>query len=112
MLPSPSDIQQSSRSEAAATALASLIDEARSSAPQNFTLRSRDDGLLRDLDSLCYKYFGLSEEEIVLVEDGGEQVIPCAQSHMGALVDLWKPADGHDRQAYVSALVRAMALAR
>ena len=107
--PTPNDVQQGSRSEAAAAALVSLIDEARRSAEQSFTLRSGNDELLSELDSLCYKYFGLGEEEIALVEDAVEKVIPCAQPHVGASVDLWKPAGRIDRQAYASTLVRTMA---
>ena len=107
--PTPNDVQQRSRSEAAGAALASLIDEASRSVKQSFTLRSGNDGLLTDLDSLCYTYFGLGEEEIALVEDAVENVIPCSQPHMGASVDLWRPAGQRDRQAYASTLVRSMA---
>ena len=106
--PTPNDVQEGSRSEAAAAALTSLVDEARKSAKKSFTLRSGNDSLLSDLDSHCYGYFGLGEEEIALVEDAVEKVIPCAQPHLGSSVDLWKPAGRSDRQAYASTIVRTM----
>ena len=107
--PEPSDVQQSRCSATAGVALASIVDEARRSATENFTLQSGNEGLLRDLDSLCYTYFGLGKEEITLVEDAVEEVIPCAQPHIGASFDLWRPADQSDRKSYASMLVRSMA---
>ena len=106
--PTPNDVQESSRSEAAAAALTSLVDEARTSARQSFTLQSGTDSLRRDLDFHCYGYFGLGDEEIALVEDAVEEVIPCVQPHVGASVDLWQPAGQRDRQAYARTLVRSM----
>ena len=106
--PAPEDIQKRSRSEAAGLALAALIDEARSSAKQSFTLCAGNDRLLNDLDSLCYSYFGLGEEEIALVEDAVEEVIPCTQPSRGASVDLWKTAGPSDRRVYASTLAHSL----
>ena len=107
--PTSNDFQQSNVSETAAAGLVSIIDEARRRAMPSFTLRSGNEGLLSDLDSLCYRYFGLGDGEIALVEDAVEKVIPCAQPHVGASVDLWRTVDWSDRQAYVSTLVHTMA---
>ena len=91
-----------------ASALVSLIDEAMASAPENFALGPGDDGLFDELDSYCYRYFALGKEEIALVEDATENVIPCVQPHMGASFGLCKPADLIDRQAYANMLVHSM----
>ena len=106
--PAPSDLHQRGRSETAGAALASLIDDARRLARGRFSLRASDEGPLRELDSLCYTYFGLGEEEIALVEDAVNEVIPCTQPHIGGSIDLWRPAAQGDRQAYASMLVRSM----
>ena len=106
--PTPDDVQDTSRAEAAGAELASLIDEARRSATESFTLRSDPDGMLGKLDALCYEYFGLGESEIALVEDAVGTIIPCVQPRMGASVDLWKPAGKSDRQIYVRTLGRSM----
>ena len=107
--PAPSDLQQRGRSEAASAALASLVDEARKSARGRFRLQTGDEGLFRRLDSLCYAYFGLGEDEIALVEDAVEQVIPCAQPGRGASGALWRPAGQSERKAYAETLVQSMA---
>ena len=89
--PTPNDVQEGSRSEAAAAGLASLIDEARRSAKQSFTLQSGNDRLLSDLDSLCYRYYGLGEEEIALVEDAVENltsVRAAARGSVGRFVEI------------------------
>ena len=107
--PTLQDIQQDGRSKAASVALVSIINEAMASAMKSFSLRPGDDGLFDELDSHCYKYFGLGEEEIALVEDTVKHVIPCAQPHTGASVDLWRPSNWNDRQTYAKTLVRSMA---
>lgn len=106
--PTPYDIQQSSRAEAAGEELVSLIDDARNSVTGGFTLQSDTHGLLRELDSLCYKYFGLGDDEIALVEDTVEKIIPSAQPHMGTSVDLWNAANEHDRRTYASTLANSL----
>ena len=107
--PTPADVQHTSRAEAAGAELVSLIDKARTSATESLSFQSDTDGLLGSIDGLCYEYFGLGEDEIALVEDAVEKIIPCVQPHMGASVDLWTPAGLSDRQAYADTLLRCMA---
>ena len=109
--PAPKDVQQSRRSEEAGVALAAITDAARKSAQDRFTLSSGDDGVFGRLDSLCYTYFGLGDEEISLVEDAVEKVIPCVQPRREASVDLWKPAGRSDRRGlcqHTCSLLEAM----
>ena len=106
--PAPHDVQQDDDSAAAAGALVSLIDGAMASARQNFALGTNDGALFDELDSHCYKYFGLGEEEIVLVEDSVANVIPGVQPHKGGSVDLWRSAGPEEREVYVSTLTRSM----
>ena len=82
--PAPQDFQHDGRSSDAASELVSLIDDAMASARESFALGASDDGLLDEFDSHCYRYFGLGEEEIALVEDSVASVIPGVQPHNGA----------------------------
>ncbi len=106
--PALKDVQQDGGSEKAAGALLSLIDEAIASARQSFSLRSSDNAMFDQLDAHCYRYFGLGEEEIALVEDAVEHLIPYAQPHTGASLDFWQPSDRTDRQTYANTLVHSM----
>ncbi len=107
--PAPQDFPQDNRSSDAANALVALIDDAMASARENFALEASDDGLLDELDSHCYTYFGLGEEEIALVEDAVASVIPGVQPHAGSSIDLWRPAGPEERATYASTLTRSMA---
>ena len=106
--PASDDVQNNSRSAAAADELVSLIDQARIRLSESFLFRSGEQELLRKLDGLCYQYFGLGEEEIALVEDAVVEVIPSVQPHLGASIDLCRPAGRADREAYADALVASM----
>ena len=61
------DLQQDSRSEAAADALVSLVNESIASARESLAFGPLDAGLLEELDAHCYRYFGLGEEEVAIV---------------------------------------------
>ena len=106
--PDRCDVEIDGQAQVAQQRLVSLIDGAITAMQDSPFFDSSVDGLLDELDTQCYRYFGLGEEEIALVEDAVEHVIPCAQPHAGASLDLWRPADRHDRQDYVSALTRSM----
>lgn len=107
--PAPQDFQHDDRSSDAASALVSLIDDSVASAHAGFTLEASNDGLLDELDSHCYRYFGLGEEEVALVEDSVANVIPSVQPHAGRSVDLWRPAGPEERELYANTLTRNMA---
>ena len=81
------------------------MDEARQRAGEHLLLESGNVDLLGRVDGPCYRYFGLGEEEIAVVEDAVDNVIPCVQPHRGASVDLWRAADGSDRGLYADTLV-------
>ena len=102
----PADLDAEGR--AAAEELVSVVDEARERATQHFMLQSGNGDLLSRLDHPCYRYFGLGEEEVAVVEDAVDNVIPVVQPHRGASVDLWRVADGSDRESYASTLVGSL----
>ena len=107
--PAPKDFRHDIRSSDAASALVSLIDGAVVSARERFELEVNDDGLLTELDSHCYRYFGLGDAEIALVEDSVVNLIPSVQPPAARFVDLWSPARPEDRETYASTLTSSIA---
>ena len=93
---------------AAAEELVSVVDEARGRANQQLMLQTGNGDLLSRLDRPCYRYFGLGDEEIAVVEDSVDNVIPDVQPHRGASVDLWRAADRTDRESYAGTLVDSL----
>ena len=104
--PAPEDVGEESR--AAAQELVAVVDEARERASSHFLPPSGNSDLLSRLDGPCYRYFGLGEEEIAVVEDAVDNVIPYVQPHRGASVDLWRAADRSDRESYAGTLVGSL----
>ena len=107
-LPFPAPADLGAESGAAAEELVSVVDEACGRARQHFLLQGDNGDLLSRVDGPCYRYFGLNEEEIALVEDAVDNVIPCVQPHRGTSVDLRRGVDRFDREAYVSTLVSSL----
>ena len=107
-LPFPEAEEVGAGSRAAAEELIAVVDEARQRAGEHLLLESGNVDLLGRVDGPCYRYFGLGEEEIAVVEDAVDNVIPCVQPHRGASVDLWRAADGSDRGLYADTLVGSL----
>ena len=107
--PSPDDMPQRERSEAAENALVAWIDQMIASADGLFDLQEDERTILDKIDHLACEFFCLSDEEIILVEDTVERIIPSIQPRRNRLPDIWESADRDDRQSYADALVRNMA---
>jgi hypothetical protein len=106
--PSPADLPEPERAQEAAGKLLSIIDEAARIAKAPFALDSGDGAILATIDHLAYEYFCLSDDEIVLIEDAVEKIIPAVQPHEGKYPDLWKAPSGNDRRAYATTLVTSI----
>ena len=107
--PSPDDMPQRERSESAANALVASIDRMIEAADGPFGLREDERTKLEKIDHLTYEFFCLSDEEVVLVDDTVERIIPSIQPRRSQFPDIWKPADRDDRQSYADALIGSMA---
>lgn len=92
----------------AASALVSLVNQAMASSSDILSLTPSHEEEFEELDRHCYAYFGLGEEEVALVEDAVDEIIPSIQPHPGASIDLCRPASQTDREAYTHALVASM----
>ena len=106
--PSPEDMPERGRSRSAEDALVSLIDREMESASSDFQLQNQRDGVFEDIDHYAYEFFCLSDEEITLVEDTVEKIIPAVQPSQSSFPDIWKPSSHDDRQTYADTLVRKM----
>ena len=103
--PSPEDLPESELSKAAAKKLVAIIDQALQNAKASFALASNDDAILSKIDNLAYDYFCLSTDEIALIEDTVEKILPAVQPHEGNYPALWKAPTESERRAYARTLV-------
>ena len=106
--PSPEDLPEPEEAEAASRALIALVDEAAESQSRFFVLRSSDSDVFNEIDRLAYLFFGLSGEEVTLVEDMVDNIIPAVQPGRTSVPDIWKPADRAEREEYASTLAQSM----
>ena len=106
--PSPDDMPERRRSKSAENALVSMIDQMIESASGPFSLQTNEGDAFKELDRLTYEFFCLSDEEITLVDDTVEKIIPAVQPSQGSFPEIWKPSDRNDRQTYADTLVRSM----
>ena len=107
-LPFPDPDELSTDSNDAAQALVTIIEEARDDRRKNLLFDSEQKLKLKKLDELCYRFFGLSNEEITLVEDTVNEVIPSAQPHASNTIELCQPVTALDRKRYVKTLTQCM----
>ena len=99
---------QRERSESAGNALVALVDRMHESADEPFDLRGNERTILDKIDHLACEFFCLSDEEVMLVDDTVERIIPSIQPRRNRHPDIWEPADREDRQSYAGALIRSM----
>lgn len=107
--PSPDDMPQRERSQSAENALVGLVDRVIESAGGSFELRENESEIFGEIDHLTCDFFCLSDEEIVLVDDTVERIIPSIQPRPNLFPELWETADLNDRRVYAATLVRGMA---
>lgn len=105
--PSSNDLPEPRRAEAAAERLTALIDHeiVQIGAPLAIV---PDDAIFAEIDKWAYEYFCLSEDEIILVDDTIERVLPAVQPRQGSFPDLWKPPTERERQEYAATLARSV----
>ena len=64
---------------------------------------------LRHIDQLVYDYFGLSVDEVKLVDETVESIIPAVQPRRGTYPSLLQEATLRDRRSYADALTERLA---
>jgi hypothetical protein len=106
--PAADDLPEPSRAQIAADKLIALIDAAVGKLSNSFTLNSSDNPIPAELDKWAYEYFCLSDDEIILIEDTIDRVVPAVQPHQGSYPDLWKQPTTSERQKYAATLMRSV----
>lgn len=106
--PSPRDLGSAKKAEAAENEIVELIDIALKDADDFLIASDSEDALLREIDRLVYTYFGLSSDEVTLIEDGVEHVIPASQPNAGAFPEFWRPVDHSGRRTYARVLTQSL----
>ena len=107
--PAIDDLPEPERAQRAAANLVALIDReiARVKAP--FAMDSGEDTLLSEIDRWAYEYFCLSQDEIILIEDMIDCIIPAVQPHQGSFPELWKVPTEAERRQYAVSLIDSVA---
>lgn len=106
--PFPADLPDETKSQEAARELIAIVEEALQQAKGPLSLREENDEDLRRIDALAYKYFNLSPNEVLLIEDAVEELLPAIQPNAGSFPEIWKPASAEDRLAYVDVLLKSL----
>ena len=104
--PLPDDLPEKARSRAAADKMVSVIDEMMRSSGDPFG--SIDGAVFAEIDRLAYDFFGLTDEEIILVEDTVAHVIPAIHPARNSVPEVWRSPTWEDRRRYAHALLRRM----
>lgn len=109
-MPEPVDLQDPKAAAALREKIVSLVDQEQDRV--RTLMRPSDDveRALREIDQLVYEYFGLSEEEITLIEDTVEYVLPAMQPSGGSVPELWKQSIPIERSRYADQLVSSLSV--
>ena len=106
--PTSNDMPDRKRSKSAENELVLLIDQMMKSVNRPSSSQRINQDTFEKLDNLTYQFFCLSKEEITLIEDTVERIIPAVQPKQTHYPDIWKPADSHERKVYADTLVDSL----
>lgn len=106
--PSAADLPGPARAEASAEPLIKIIDDALAELKRPFALAHDRPDLLQTIDRLIYAYFGLSDDEIALVDDTVDYIMPALQPHEGHFPALWGAPDRVERGCYARTLAQSL----
>ena len=102
--PAPADLPEEQRAQSAAARLVALVDEAMDLLNADIVPPNLLSELLERVDGLVYDYFGLTKQEILLVEDTVKYVAPSIQPASSSSAPIWQHPNKRDRRAYASVL--------
>ncbi|WP_434722341.1 HsdM family class I SAM-dependent methyltransferase [Mesorhizobium sp. RIZ17] len=103
--PTADDLPEPERAQAAATKLIAIIEEEARKVDAPFVMDSSADMLLSEIDKWAYEFFCLSQDEIILIEDMIDRIIPAVQPHQGSFPELWKAPTETERRQYAASLI-------
>ena len=100
--PLPSDLSELSKAHQVFEQLVRQVDKFVAPRPKEEGGEEAVNEVLKEIDRLTYSYFGLSEDEIALVEETINYVIPATRPLPKACPSIWQPSSYADRRAYSS----------
>lgn len=106
--PSPADVSNQDAAAQAALKLIAIVDDATERSKELFSLRVDESDILRTIDRLAYQYFCLSPDEIALIDDTVEAILPALQPHVGHFPKLWGAPDEPQRAQYARTLAASL----
>lgn len=107
--PSPEQIPDNQKANEAVIKAVDLMDELISK--KDDLIKSDYSEYMHEVDEIIYQYFGLNENEILLIEDTLNHVIPSMQprAHSKSMPSLWKDTTESDWQNYAHYLSLGLA---
>lgn len=107
--PTVDDLPEPERALTAAAKLVAVIDREAGKADAPFTMNDSEEALFLEIDKWSYEYFCLSRDEIILIEDMIDRIIPAVQPHQGSFPELWKAPTEAERRQYATSLIDSVA---
>lgn len=102
--PSPPDLPDPNQAKEARRKLIEIVEEHSKSGNDILSAQNEETILLDRIDQLTYAYFGLTQNEIILIEDAAQFIIPSSQPSAGTFPAVWKISDHRDRGAYAKTM--------
>ena len=81
--PTADDLPEPERARAAAANLVAVIDRETGNADAPFAMDGAENTLLSEIDKWAYEYFCLSQDEVVLIEDMIDRIVPAVSRTRG-----------------------------
>lgn len=106
--PAPSDLPDEKAATRAAKGLIAIINAAEARDKAAFLLHQDTGDQLSEIDKLAYQYFCLSSDEIALIEDTVDSILPALQPHEGHFPRLWSAPDAQGRATYARTLATSL----
>lgn len=102
--PKLEELPERSRAEKAAKELVQLVDDCARKSADLLSNDPDNQFLLSEIDRLSYEYFCLSANEIAIIEDTVEMILPAIQPSRTRYPELWKCSTFAKRQLYAQTL--------
>jgi hypothetical protein len=106
--PSHEDCIDQAQARSTADKIVGIVDTATKNADELLCAPNKIETALNDIDQLVYDYFGLSDEEISIIDDTFRYIIPAMQPRSRNFPLLWKPCDSRQRHKYADTLISTL----
>lgn len=105
-LPMPTHLPDASRAEELQQELVQEFDSFVPSSSGEQVSAQSTELVLQKIDQLTYDYFGLGQNEIAMVEETADCVLPAVQPSSSRFPDTWRDGTLSERQSYADVFAR------